>query len=189
MKIIVAITGASGVIYGIRLLETLRDKNIETALIISEIAEEIIRWEVNQKREEIDKLASKTYKTDDFFTELASGTFLVDAMVIIPCSMKTLSAIASGFSSNLITRAADCVLKEGRKLILVPRETPLHAIHLENMLRAKQSGAIILPAMPAFYHKPKSIDKLIDFVIGKILDQIGIEHNLFTRWIGGSNYE
>ncbi|MFX1485925.1 MAG: UbiX family flavin prenyltransferase [Promethearchaeota archaeon] len=184
MKIIVAITGASGVIYGIRLLEVLRDENIETALIISEIAKEIISWEVEQKKEEIEKLASKSYKTDEFFTELASGTFLVDAMVIIPCSMKTLSAIANGFSSNLITRAADCVLKEGRKLILVPRETPLSMIHLENMLRAKRSGAIILPAMPAFYHKPKNIDELTDFVIGKILDQIGIKHDLFARWKG-----
>ena len=182
MKVIVAITGASGVIYGIRLLEVLHDKNIETALVISEIAEEIIKWEVNRKREEIDKLATKTYKTDDFFTELASGTFLVDAMVIIPCSMKTLSAVANGYCDTLTSRAAFCILKEEKKLILVPRETPISLPAIQNMEKVRLAGVTILPAMPGFYHKPKKIEDLVDFIVGKILDQLDIKHTLFKRW-------
>ncbi|MCP8307517.1 MAG: UbiX family flavin prenyltransferase [archaeon] len=184
MKIVVAITGASGVVYGKRLLEVLLDKNIETHLIISKGAEEIISSELSSKKDDIEKLATHVYQMDDFSSPLSSGSFITDGMAIVPCSAKTLAGIAHGYSDNLILRAAEVAIKQGRKLILVPRETPLSAIHLENMLKLARIGVIILPAMPAFYHNPKSINELIDFIVGKILDSLNIEHDLFKRWSG-----
>jgi 4-hydroxy-3-polyprenylbenzoate decarboxylase len=182
MKIVVAITGASGVIYGKRLLEVLSEKNIETHLIISEGAKEIIVSELSLKKDDIERLATHAYQINDLSSPLSSGSFITDGMVIVPCSSKTLAGIANGYSDNLILRAAEVTIKQGRKLILVPRETPVSAIQLENMLKLARLGVVILPAMPAFYHDPKSIDDLIDFIVGKILDSLNIEHNLFKRW-------
>ncbi|MCP8312624.1 MAG: UbiX family flavin prenyltransferase [Candidatus Methylarchaceae archaeon HK02M1] len=183
MRIVVGITGASGVIYGKRLLEVLSDKGVETHVIVSRgAAEEIIAHELTSKRKDIEKLATRAYQLDDLLSPLASGSYITDGMVIVPCSAKTMAGIAHGYSDNLILRAAEVTIKQGRKLILVPRETPLSAIFIENMLKLARIGVVILPAMPAFYHNPKNIDQLIDFVVGKILDSFGLDHNLFKRW-------
>ncbi len=180
MKIIVAITGASGVIYGIRLLEEL--KNHETYLIISEEAKKLIKYETKYGVKEIAKMASEFYNENEMESKLASGSFKCDAMVIVPCSLKTMAAIANGFAFNLITRAATCCLKEGKKVIVVPRETPLDLITIENMARLRKAGVVVLPAMPAFYYGPASIDDMINFIVGKIMEQMGIEHELYEEW-------
>ncbi|NWG08996.1 MAG: UbiX family flavin prenyltransferase [Nitrososphaerales archaeon] len=184
MRIVVAITGSSGVVYGKRLLEVLSDKHVETHLIVSKGAEEIIAFELPSKKGDIEKLATRAYRVNDLSSPLASGSFITDGMIVAPCSAKTLAGIANGYSDNLVLRAAEVTIKQGRKLILVPRETPLSAIHLENMLKLARLGVVVLPAMPAFYHHPESMDQLIDFVVGKILDSLGIEHDLFERWSG-----
>jgi len=184
MHLIIAITGCSGVIYGIRLLEACKKLGIETDLIVSRAAEKIFALELGKNIKDIRKLVTRNYSQDDLAAPLASGSVKMDGMVIVPCSMKTLGAIASGVADNLIARAADVTLKEGRPLVLVPRETPLNLIHLENMVRLKRAGATILPAMPGFYHKPKEISEMIDFIVGKILDIIGVEHKLYRRWQG-----
>jgi 4-hydroxy-3-polyprenylbenzoate decarboxylase len=182
VKLIIALTGASGVIYGKRLLEILRNKKVETHLVISQAAEKIIAHELGTTKESLEKLANHVYVVNDWSSPIVSGSFKTDGMVIVPCSMKTMAGIANGFAENVILRAADVVLKEKRKLVLVPRETPLNTIHLRNMLDLAKQGAIIVPAMPAYYHKPKSIEALVDFVVGRILDVLGIEHNLYQRW-------
>ncbi|MEE8167618.1 MAG: UbiX family flavin prenyltransferase [Candidatus Hydrothermarchaeales archaeon] len=175
-RILVAITGASGVVYGFRLLEVLGEKGIDVSCILSDAAKKIVAHELETKE--------KCYSEEDIEAPFSSGSHHIDAMVIAPCSMKTLAAIANGLASNLITRSADVVIKEGRKLVIVPRETPLNAIHLENMLKLSRLGVTILPAMPAFYHNPKNIEDLVDFIVGKILDVLDIENDLFTRWGG-----
>jgi 4-hydroxy-3-polyprenylbenzoate decarboxylase len=182
VRLIVAITGASGVIYGKRLLKVLQEKNVETHLIISKAAEKVIEHELEKTKEDIEKLANHAYDVNDWNAPIVSGSFKTDGMVIIPCSMKTLAGIAHGYSDNLALRAADVTLKEKRKLILIPRETPLNVIHLRNMLALAEQGVTILPAMPAYYHKPKDIDDLVDFVVGKVLDILEIDHALFKRW-------
>ena len=182
MKILLGISGASGSIYGIRLLEELQRSSQEVHLIVSDGAKKIIEHETDYKYNDLKKMASFSYKNDDLFAGPASGSFQIDAMVVAPCSMKTLSAIANGYSDTLTSRAASCCLKEDKKLILVPRETPLDYPGIKNMKTAKKSGAVVLPAMPAFYHKPKTVDDLVNFIVGKVLDQIGIEHSLFKRW-------
>jgi len=184
MHLIIAITGCSGVVYGVRLLETCRKLGIETDLVVSQAAEKILKLELGKNVEDIRKLATRSYPPDELSAPLASGSVKTDGMVIAPCSMKTLGAIASGIADNLITRAADVTLKEGRPLVLVPRETPLNLIHLENMVKLKRAGATILPAMPAFYNKPEGIPALIDFIVGRILDVLGVEHKLYRRWQG-----
>ncbi|SMC00080.1 4-hydroxy-3-polyprenylbenzoate decarboxylase [Thermanaeromonas toyohensis ToBE] len=186
MRLIVAMTGATGAIYGIRLLEVLKEKGLETHLILSRWAEETIKMETSWTVEAVRKLAAAFYCEDDLGAALASGSFRHQGMIIVPCSMKTLASIAHGLAINLISRAADVTLKEGRKLILVPRETPLNAIHLENMLRLARLGAVILPPMPAFYHHPRSLQDLVDHLIGRILDQLDIEHGLYQRWPGAA---
>lgn len=180
MKLIIAITGASGIIYSKRLLEFCNEKNIETFLIISKAARSVAKHELKEPC--FSRLSTHIYDPNDLLAPLTSGSYPVDAMIIVPASMKTVAALAAGYSENLITRAADVQLKENRKLILVPRETPLHQIHLKNMINLSQLGAIILPAMPGFYHNPKTIEDMVDFIVGKILDQIGISHNLYKRW-------
>jgi len=184
MRLIVAITGASGAIYGKRLLEVLRNKKIETYLIVSKAAEKVIEHELEIPKGDLEKLASHAYNADDLNAPVVSGSFKTDGMVIIPCSMKTLAGICHGYSSNLILRAADVTLKEKRKLVLVPRETPLSIIHLRNMLDLVKQGVVVLPAMPAYYHKPKNVDSLADFVVGKVLDILEIDHEIFRRWAG-----
>lgn len=181
MRLIVAVTGASGVIYGKRLLEVLREKDVEIHLIVSEAARRVVRHELGDELV-LHSLAHKVYEPWDLDAPITSGSFQVKGMVIVPASMRTIAAISHGYGDNLITRAADVQLKERRPLILVPRETPLNTIHLENMTRLSRLGACILPAMPAFYHKPESIGKLVDFIVGKILDQLGIDHSLYLRW-------
>ena len=182
MKLVIAITGASGVIYGKRLLEVLHNKKVETHLVISTAAKKIIKLELETSEKNIEKLANHVYEIDDWSSPIVSGSFKTNGMVIVPCSMKTLAGIACGFAENVILRAADVVLKEKRKLILVPRETPLNTIHLGNMLDLSKQGVIIVPAMPAFYHRPKNIEEMIDFVVGRILDQLDIQHSLYRRW-------
>jgi len=184
MRVAVGITGASGVVYGVRLLEVLRAKGIETHVVLSDNAEKIAKHELGLTRKQIERLANYAYRPEDLESPISSGSFLIDAVIIVPCSMKTLSAIANGYADNLISRSADCALKEGRQLILVIRETPLHLIHLRNLVKVAECGAIVLPAMPAFYHKPKLVKDVVDFVVGKILDRIGVKHSLYKRWKG-----
>ena len=182
MKILLCIGGASGSSYGIRLLEELKKTDAEIHLIVSEGAKKIIEHETKFNYKYLEKLADFCYNNSDMFAGPASGSFKMDAMIICPCSMKTLSAVANAYCDTLTSRAAFCMLKEGEKLILVPRETPTPLPSIKNMEKAKLAGAIILPAMPGFYHKPKKIEDLIDFVVGKILDQLNIKHSLFKRW-------
>jgi len=182
MRVIIAITGASGAIYGVRLIEHLHSKGHEVHVILTKAGAKILKHELNMKPNDLRGFCSNLYDENDIEAPLSSGSFIFDAMIIAPCSMKTLAFIAHGLSHNLITRAADVALKERRKLIIVPRETPLNKIHLLNMLKIINLGGIILPACPAFYHKPKSLDDLVNFIVGKILDQLNIEHNLFSRW-------
>lgn len=180
MKTVIAITGASGVQYGIKLLDVLKG---EKYLIISESGKYLMKDETDYTLED---LKAKAHYYDDYQLDapLASGSFFFDAMVIVPCSVSTLSKIATGIADTLITRCACVALKERRKLILVPRETPLSTIHLQNMTTLSMQGVVILPAMPAFYHQPHSVDDMVSFVVGKILDQLHQDHDLFQRWDG-----
>ena len=180
--ILIGITGASGSIYGIRLLEFFKKSDINLILIVSESAKKIIEYETNYTYDRIKLLAEKAYENDDLLAGPASGSYPVDAMIIIPCSMKTLSAICQGYGDTLISRAASCMLKENKLLILTPRETPVDLPFLKNMLNAKKAGAVVLPAMPGFYHQPNTIDELVDFIVGKILDQLKVTHSLYKKW-------
>ena len=182
MKVLISIGGASGSLYGIRLIEELQKSNVEIHLIVSDGAKKIIEHETDYTYNDLKNKANFYYKNSDMFAGPASGSFNLDAMVVVPCSMKTLSAIANGYGDTLTSRAACCFLKEERKLILVVRETPLDLPGIKNLLSAKQAGATILPAMPGFYHKPKNIEDIVDFIIGKILDQLNIDHSLYKRW-------
>jgi 4-hydroxy-3-polyprenylbenzoate decarboxylase len=184
MTIIVAITGSSGVLYGIRMLEVLQKLGIETHLVLSDWGERNIRIETNKTVGYVKSLSTRTHNNSNMAASISSGSFRTDGMAIVPCSMKTLSSIANGYDENLISRAAGVCIKESRKLVLVPRETPLSAIHLRNMLKLCEIGVVILPAMPGFYHKPKTIEDLADHLVGKVLDQFAIEHDIFKRWGG-----
>jgi len=182
LRLIVAITGASGVIYGKRLLEVLNEKKIEAHLIVSKAAEKVIQHELGQTKKDLEKLAAHTYDEHDLNAPFMSGSYRTDGMIIVPCTMKTLAGIASGYADNLILRAADVTIKEHRRLVIVPRETPLSVIHLRNMLTVAELGVFVVPAMPAYYHNPKKLEDSVDFMVGKILDCFGIEHKLFKRW-------
>ena len=181
-KLTVGISGATGAIYGIRLLEVLSKLNVETHLIVTEAAENTIRMEIDRKVEDVKSLAKVSYDIKNLGADVSSGSFLTEGMVIIQCSIKSLSGIANSFNENLLIRAADVTLKERRKLVLVVRETPLHLGHIELMLQASRMGAILLPPVPAFYFHPKTIDDLINHTIGKVLDLFGLNHHLFSRW-------
>jgi flavin prenyltransferase len=182
MRVLVSITGASGSIYGVRLVEELVRGKHEVFLIISEAARPILEFETAYTAKQVEGMVSKVYENMDLWAGPSSGTFPLDAMVVAPCSMKTLSAVAHGFEDTLTARASSCMLKEGRRLVLVLRETPLDLPGIRNMLLAKEAGAVILPAMPAFYQKPKSCDDLVDFVVGKTLDQLRVKHSLYKPW-------
>jgi 4-hydroxy-3-polyprenylbenzoate decarboxylase len=184
-RIIVGISGASGTIYGVRLLEVLsRIDDVETHLIISRGARVTMEHETSMTPDSVERLACVIHSPDNLAACISSGSFKTDGMVVAPCSMKSLSMIAYSIDDNLLIRAADVILKERRKLILVVRETPLHLGHLRQMTTVTEMGGIILPPVPSFYHAPKTIDDIVDQTIGKTLDQLGIEHNLFQRWPG-----
>jgi len=193
---VIAITGASGVVYGIRLVQVLLEKEIPHYLSVSESAVKVMAEEMNLELGESEKWGDRLLDYLggsnrsiihylpfwDLTAPISSGSHRIRAIAVVPCSMSTLSAIACGSSSNLIERAADVALKEGRRLIVVPRETPLSSIHLENMLKLARLGVHIMPAMPGFYHQPKRVEDLVDFVVGRVLDLMDIEHHLFKRW-------
>ncbi|GAB6179826.1 UbiX family flavin prenyltransferase [Desulfotomaculum defluvii] len=182
MRIVVGITGATGAIYGIQMLELLRTLGVETHLIISNWGRRTIELETKQSIEKIATLATCIYEEHDQAAAVSSGSFIHQGMVIVPCSMKTLSSVANGYADNLISRAADVTIKESRRLILVTRETPLSPIHLENMLKLARLGVTIMPPSPAFYHKPQTIEDIVQHTTARILDHLGIEHNLIHRW-------
>jgi 4-hydroxy-3-polyprenylbenzoate decarboxylase len=183
VRLIVGISGASGSIYGIRLCQILKDyPEIETHLVITETGVKIIEEETHYQITQVIDMVRYSYQNDDLFAPISSGSFITEGMVVAPCSAKTLSAIANSYTDNLLTRAADVVLKERRKLVLLFRETPLHLGHLDNMRKVTEMGGIILPPIPVFYHHPKTIDDLVNHTLGKVLDLFGISHNLFKRW-------
>lgn len=189
---IVGITGASGVIYGVKLCKALLNLGYPIHLIITDagwrVLHEELGWQTTRRQAVLDEhlgqysVPYKYYPIQDIGALIASGSYKTEGMVIVPCSMGTLAAIANGMSDNLMERAADVMLKEGRKLIMVPRETPLHTIHLKNMITLTQMGVRMVPAMPAFYNQPTSLDDMISFVVGKALDSMGIDHELYRRW-------
>ena len=181
-RIIIGISGASGVIYGARLLELLKDSDYQTHLIISESGKLNFEIETEYKSKDVEAMADVVYDHKNMAAALASGSFITEGMVVVPCTVKTLSGIANSYNENLIVRAADVTLKEKRKLVLVVRETPLHKGHLRLMTMAADLGAHILPPVPSFYHQPKNIEDIIDQTIGKIFDYLGIQHDLFKRW-------
>ena len=197
--ITVALTGASGMAYGLRLVECLVRAEAGVYLLYSEAAHVVAKQELGiaipPRASEAERLFSERYSAkqgqlrvfgrEDWFAPVATGSNPPDAMVICPCTMGTLAAVAAGLSDGLIERAADVTLKEGRKLILVPRETPFSALHLENMLRLSRAGAVILPANPGFYHHPKTVEQLVDFVVARVLDHVGVAHDLMQRWGDG----
>jgi len=187
LRLIIAITGASGVIYGIRVLEVLKKLKVDTHLIITEWGAKNIEIETDSTVDYVKSLATRFYEEDNMAAPISSGSFKVDGMIVIPCSTKTLASIANALDDSLVSRAASVCIKEQRKLVLVPREAPLSKIHLENMTKLASTNAVILPAMPGFYHKPQTIDDLINHLVGKALDQFNIEHNLFKRW--GEGYQ
>ena len=184
MKLIVAITGATGVIYGVRLLERLREAAVETHLVVSRWGARTLLHETPYSREHVESLATVSYRPGDMGAAISSGSFRTDGMIIAPCSAKSLAAIAHGFGENLIHRAADVILKERRKLVLVVREAPLSDIHLANMLRLSRMGAVMLPPMPAFYNHPRTIDDIVDHTVSRVLDQFGLQASGVERWSG-----
>ncbi|MFC1836627.1 UbiX family flavin prenyltransferase [Thermodesulfobacteriota bacterium] len=185
-RVVVGISGASGVIYGIRLLEVLKEiEGIESHLILSQGARITMELETSTDPAEAEKLADVVHSPKNLAAPVSSGSFMTEGMIVAPCSMKSLSMIANSINDNLLVRAADVALKERRKLVLIPRETPLHIGHLRHMTAATEMGAVILPPVPSFYHKPKTIEDIIDQTIGKALDQLYIPHGLFERWAGG----
>lgn len=187
-RLIIGISGASGVIYGIRLLEVLRDvPEVETHLVVSAAAAQTIGLETDYSAAQVEALADVTYRFRDIAAAISSGSFRTDGMIVIPCSMKTLAGIANSFSDNLLLRAADVVLKDRRRLVIVPRETPLHLGHLRLLTQVAELGAIIVPPMPAFYHRPQTIDDIINQTVNRVLDLVDVvlPADLFARWAGG----
>lgn len=184
-RLIVAITGATGAVYGVRLLQVLRSMaDVETHLMVSEAGVLNLHQELDLGRKEVESLAHVVHNVRDIGASIASGSFESAGMVVAPCSMKTLAAIAHGYSDNLITRSADVVLKERRRLVLMVRETPFNLAHLRNMTAVTEMGGIVFPPLPAFYQRPQSIDQMVDHTIGRVLDLFGIQHELAPRWSG-----
>jgi len=186
-RVIVGISGASGVIHGIRLLEVLREvSDVETHLVVSDAGKRTIALETIRSIEEAECLADQCYRVGDIAAAIASGSFKTTAMVVVPCSMKTLSGIANSYADNLLIRAAEVTLKDRRRLVLVPRETPLHLGHLRLLVKVAEMGAVVMPPMPAFYHHPETVGEIVDQTVNRILDLLGIEleEDLFPRWVG-----
>ncbi len=183
-RIIIGISGASGVIFGIEILNNLKELGYETHLILTDAGRKNIRIETDYSIKAVEALATRAYKNDDLTASLASGSFITMGMIVAPCTIKSLSAIAHSYTDNLLIRAADVCLKERRKLVLLVRETPLHKGHLRLMSLAAEMGALILPPVPAFYHRPKTIQDIIHHTVGKVLDSFQIEHQLYRRWEG-----
>lgn len=183
-KIIVGISGGSGSIYAVSLLKALKELNIETHLVVTTMGEYVTKHECGMDLEDLKKLATYYHDNKNFAAPIASGSFKVDGMVVVPCSMKTLASIANGISDNLLTRACDVTIKDGRKLLIVPRETPLSAIHLENMLKLSRLGVTVFPPAPVFYNHPETIEDMVLNLTGRMLDLLGIDNNLINRWKG-----
>jgi len=185
VRLIVGITGATGVVYAIRLLESLKEiNNLDVYLIMSEWAKKNLEIETDFSLDYVESLAGEVFDNADLGSKVSSGSFVTDGMIIAPCSMKSLSSIANGYCESLISRAADVILKEGRKLVLSPRETPLSAVHLENMLKLSRLGVRIVPPMPAFYNRPGELEEIVEHHVMKILDQFGLESRRAKRWNG-----
>jgi len=185
-RIVVGISGASGIIYGIRVLEALKEAaGIETHLIVTRGARTVLGLETSMDIEQVENLAHHVHSPENLAAPLSSGSFRTEGMIVAPCSMRSLSMIALSLNENLLVRAADVTLKERRKLVIVPRETPLHLGHLRSMTLVTEMGAVILPPVPSFYHRPRSIEDIVDQTVGKVLDQFQISHQLFNRWGGG----
>jgi 4-hydroxy-3-polyprenylbenzoate decarboxylase len=182
LRLIVGITGATGAIFGVRLLQALRESSVETHLIVSKWGAHTLTEETSYSLDRVRQMATYSYPAADQGASISSGSFLTSGMVVAPCSARTLAAIATGQGDNLIHRAADVILKERRKLVLLVRETPLNEIHLENMLKLSRMGAVILPPVPAFYNHPQSLDAMVDHVVMRTLDQFGIHTDLADRW-------
>lgn len=180
-KIIVGMSGSSGAVLGVHVLEALKKAGVETHLVMTELGRKVLEDETEYKTEHVEKLASKVYSIDDFFSPIASGSFRTDGMIVAPCAMKTLAGIASGYTDNLLLRAADVMLKERRKLVLLTREMPLNYIHIKNMETVTRAGAVVIPPMMTFYSKPKTIEDMVTHVVGKALDQFGIDAK-YKRW-------
>lgn len=186
-RLIVGISGASGVIYGVRLLEALRQTGIEAHLVISKAAEMAFAYETDLKPAQVRKLATKSYAAGDVGAAISSGSFKTMGMIVLPCSIKTMSEIATGVTGTLLSRAADVVLKERRRLVIALRETPLHAGHLRNLAALSDLGAIVAPLVPAFYPRPNSVDDIVNHSVGRLLDLFDIETDLVDRWQGGKS--
>jgi 4-hydroxy-3-polyprenylbenzoate decarboxylase len=187
-RIVIGISGASGGVYGVRLLDALHDLDVETHLVMSKSAKVTLAYEMDLKVSEVSAKADFTYQPEDIGAAISSGSFLTMGMIVAPCSIRTLSEIATGVTSTLLSRAADVVLKDRRRLVLMVRETPLHLGHLRSMAQVTEAGAIVMPPVPAFYAKPRSIDEMIDHSIGRVLDMIDIKNDLVKRWgEGGSS--
>ena len=187
-RLIIAITGATGAIYGVRLLQILRDvPTVETHLLVSEAGVLNLHQEMEMKRKDVELLADVVHNVRDVGASIASGSFQSDGMIIAPCSMKTLASVAHGMADNLITRAADVVLKERRRLVLMVRETPFNLAHLRNMTAVTEMGGIIFPPLPGFYQRPQSIQEMVDHTVGRVLDLFDVPHDLTPRWQGMGN--
>ncbi|MFP5392404.1 MAG: UbiX family flavin prenyltransferase [Gammaproteobacteria bacterium] len=184
-RLIVAITGATGAVYGVRLLGALSTTpGIETHLVVSDAAALTLRQEVGMQRRDVEGLAHVVHRNRDIGASIASGSFQTDGMIVAPCSMKTLASVAHGLSDNLIARAADVVLKERRRLVLMVRETPFNLAHLRNMVAVTEMGAVVFPPLPSFYHRPATIDDMVDHTVGRVMDLFGVEHAMAPRWAG-----
>ena len=181
-RLVVGISGASGVIYGVRLLQMLKTLPVETHLVMTRTAEVTLAHETSFKVAEVQGLADKAHRIDDLAAAISSGSFRTSGMIVAPCSMRSLGEVANGISSNLLTRAADVVLKERRRLVLLTRETPLHAIHLRNMTRLAEAGAVIAPPVPAFYNRPQTLSDVIDHTLGRVLDLFDLDTGTVKRW-------
>lgn len=184
MRVVVGISGGSGAIYGVSLLKALKELNIETHLVVTNMGEYVMNHECGVSLDELNKLATYYYDNKNFAAPIASGSFKVDKTIIVPCSMKTLASVANGFSDSLLSRACDVAIKESRKLILVPRETPLSPIHLENMLKLSRMGVTIFPPSPGFYSHPETLEDIVLNMTGRLLDMMDIDNNLINRWKG-----